>query len=176
MTTIAKLALAASAAALMLSACGGGSSTPTPTASESAGPSGPAAGMTPLSANSDLPGPKPGLWKMTITSMGQTLPAQETCVEKAMSFQEAQEMQKQVGVTCSEQSFKKEGDTVIGRSVCTMDMGGKPTTITSDTKITGDYNSKYTMEVVGKMDPAPMPQMAETSTTIVAERVGDCTK
>jgi hypothetical protein len=30
------------------------------------------------------------------------------------------------------------------------------------------------MEITSKMDPAPMPSMAEQTMTMTAERIGDC--
>ncbi len=63
---------------------------------------------------------------------------------------------------------------LVGHAVCTTDMGGKPMTITTDTKVTGDFSTKYTMEMTAKMDPPPMAGMEEQKTTISAERLGDC--
>ena len=84
-------------------------------------------------------------------------------------------MQQQSGVTCSEQSYRKEGDAWIGHSVCTMEAGpGGPMKVTSDSRVTGDLSSKYTIEMTNKIDPPPMPSMAEQKMTISAERLGDC--
>jgi len=44
----------------------------------------------------------------------------------------------------------------------------------STIRVTGDFNSRYVMEVKTKMDPAPMPSMAETTVTMTGERLGDC--
>lgn len=163
-----KAHLAVAAIALAVSAC-------SPKAAGPAAAGETASGAAPVLAGGFEPeGPAPGKWKITVTSMGQTMPAQETCMLKQMTMAEGQEMQKQAGMTCSEQSWKKDGAATIGHSVCKMDMGGQTMNIVSDIRVTGDMKTAYTMESKSRMDPAPMPDMAETTTTINAERIGDC--
>jgi hypothetical protein len=106
--------------------------------------------------------------------MGQTMPPREECYARQVSLEEAEKMQQAAGITCSEQSYRKEGDAWIGHSVCTMSGAGTPIKITSDSHVSGDFSSKYTIEMTSKMDPPPMPSMAEQEMTITAERVGDC--
>ncbi len=83
-------------------------------------------------------------------------------------------MQRASGVTCSEQSYNREGDAWVGHSVCTMDAGRTRMTVISDTRVSGDFSSKYTMDMTNRMDPPPMPGMEEQKMTMTAERVGDC--
>jgi len=164
---------AAAIAALGLAGCNktepaatdGASSTPAPAAETAA----PAAAAAPA-----VEGPAAGKWKITMTTMGQTMPPTETCYATQTSFADAQKMQQQAGVTCSEQSYNREGDAVVGHSVCTSDIGGKATKITTDTRITGDLKAKYTMDMTSVMDPAPAPGMSEQKITMTAERLGDC--
>lgn len=119
-------------------------------------------------------GPAAGKWRVTTTAMGQTMPPSETCYTKQVSFEDAEKMQQQSGVTCSEQSYKREGDAFVGHSVCAMDIGGKKMTTTSDVRVTGDFNTRYTMDMTNRMDPPPMPGMEEQKMTIEMERLGDC--
>jgi hypothetical protein len=171
-----RLVFAAAAAALGLAACGpsepaADTASTAPAAADTAAPA-----PAPPAASATLPdGPAAGKWKMTITAMGQTLPPTEVCYEKQVSLEEAEKMQQQAGVSCSEQSYRKDGDAWVGHSVCTMEAGpAGPIKVTTDTKVTGDFASKYAMEIASKMDPAPMPSMADQKMTITAERLGDC--
>src|SRR6185295_7279106 len=124
-------------------------------------------------------GPAAGKWKLTTTAMGQAMPPSEVCYDKQMSFEEIDKQQKQQqpqqpNVTCSEQAYKKEGDAQVSHSVCTAEILGKPMTITTDVRATGDFKSRYTMDMSVKMDPPPMKGMEEQKMTVVAERLGDC--
>jgi hypothetical protein len=176
-----KMLLAGSAIAatclvtLGLAACS--PSTPAATDGAAAAPetaAAPAAPAAPAASAAGIEGPAVGKWRMTISAMGMALPPQEVCVDKQVSMEEAEKMQQKANIKCAEQSFKREGAVLVGRSVCSTDIGGKTTTITTDTKVTGDFSSKYTMDMVAKMDPAPMPGMEEQKTSITAERLGDC--
>jgi len=163
----------AAIAALGLAACGENApattdgATATPAAAEPAAPV--AAATAP-----DMEGPAAGRWSVTVTAMGQTMPATETCYAKQTSIAESQKMQQQAGIECSEQSYKREGDAIVGHSVCTSDVAGKKMTITSDMRVTGDFNTRYTMDMTNRMDPPPMPGMEEQKIIMTAERLGDC--
>lgn len=122
-------------------------------------------------AAADLEGPKPGKWKLTTELSAAPKPVSvETCVAKT-SFKDMEAARQQAGMTCSEQSYRREGADIVGRSVCTIQGGMK---VTSDTRISGDFNSRYTIEGKTTMDPAPTPAMKETTMKITAERLGDC--
>lgn len=130
----------------------------------------PAPAAPPL-AVADMEGPKPGKWRMTTELSAAPKPVvAETCVAKT-TFKDMQAAKQQSGVTCSEQSFHREGADIVGRSVCTIQGGMK---ITTDSRITGDINSRYTMTAKTVMDPAPTPAMRETTMKMTAERLGDC--
>lgn len=162
-----KLILAAATAALMLAACGdkteptldGAPATPG-AAAETATP---AAAPTGLAA-----GPAAGKWKVSVSAGGMNVPPTEICYAKQVSMEEAQKMQQDAGVTCTEQTFAADGKS--GHSVCTM----QGMTITTDFAVTGDFNTAYTMQMTSSMDPAPpgMPQPSVTAVTM--ERLGDC--
>jgi hypothetical protein len=170
-----RLVIAAAAAAFGLAACG-----PSEPASDTAStaPAADTAAPAPAAASATAPaieGPAAGKWSVVMTAMGTTLPASEVCYTKQVSLEEAAKMQQQAGITCSEQSYRKEGDAWIGHSVCTMEAGpAGPTKMTTDSRVSGDFSKKYTMEITSKMDPPPMPSMAEQKMTMTAERIGDC--
>ena len=122
-------------------------------------------------AVADLDGPMPGKWKLTTELSAAPKPVTvETCVAKT-TFKDMETARQQSGVTCTEQSYRKEGADIVGHSVCQIQGGMK---ITSDTRISGDFNSRYTIEGKTVMDPAPTPAMKETTMKITAERLGDC--
>jgi len=120
-------------------------------------------------------GPTPGLWRVTtrMTGMpsGMEAPTVETCIREA-KFEPPQGATPQSpGMTCEQQSFRREGDAMVGHMVCTTEDGVRTVT---DTRVTGDYSRNYTMEVKSTMTPAPTPSMAEVSMVMTAERLGDC--
>ena len=119
-------------------------------------------------------GPTPGLWRVTtrMTGMpeGMEAPTVETCIREA-KFEMPQGTPESPGMTCEQQSFRREGDAMVGHMVCTSPDGVRTVT---DTRVTGDYSRNYTMEVKSTMTPAPTPSMAEVSMVMTAERLGDC--
>ena len=137
-------------------------------APEAAAPAAPAA---PALAAADLEGPKPGKWKMTTTLSAAPKPVTvETCVAQT-SFKDMDAAKQKAGVTCTEQSYRRDGADIVGHSVCTIQGGMK---VITDSRISGDFTSRYTIEGKTLMDPAPTPAMKETTMKITAERLGDC--
>lgn len=124
-------------------------------------------------ASGMIKGPKPGKWQVTTsveTPMGSTtLPASEICITK-------EELEYPQGVTdveggeCSVSPLRRQGDAIVGTSVCQI----SGTRATSELRITGDFNQRYTTEVVTRLDPPPAPQMTQTRMTLSAQRLGDC--
>ncbi len=137
-------------------------------APEAAAPAAPAA---PALAAADLEGPKPGKCKMTTNLSAAPKPVTvETCVAQT-SFKDMDAAKQQAGVTCSEQSYRREGADIVGHSVCTIQGGMK---VITDSRISGDFTSRYTIDAKTVMDPAPTPAMKETTMKVTAERIGDC--
>jgi hypothetical protein len=166
--------LTVTAAMVVLAACSGGEKKTGATAAASpAAAASAAAPAAPAMADVDMV--QAGKWSMTISSMGQTMPASEICVEKTMTYAEAQEAQKQAGVNCTENSYRREGDKLVGHSVCTIKgmAGAGAITMSTDIVLTGDLKTAYTVEQTTRMDPAPAG-MTEMKSTIVAKRIGDC--
>ncbi|MFC7378869.1 DUF3617 domain-containing protein [Brevundimonas sp. GCM10030266] len=132
-----------------------------------------AAGGGAPSAAEMLNGPKPGLWRVTteMSGMPAGAPAMapvETCIQTA-SF-EAPAGNQAPGAECTNQPFTRDGDAMVSSSTCTVQGIKADSTI----RVTGDFNSRYVMTVNTKMDPAPAPNMAETTVTMTGERLGDC--
>lgn len=130
----------------------------------------------PAATTAGLPtGPTPGLWRVTTrmsgVPAGMDAPSIETCIREAKFEPPAGAAPQTPGMTCDQQSFRREGDAMVGHSVCTSDDGVRMVT---DTRVTGDYSRNYTMEVKSTTTPAPTPSMAEVSMVMTAERIGDC--
>lgn len=155
-------------AALALAACGQGADKAAGDPVETAG------GATPAPGRMDAP--RPGLWRVTTRMAGLpggvATPSVETCVRHE-TFADMQHGPGRMpeGVRCSEQTFRREGNAMVGHSVCDMPNGVRAV---SDTRVTGDFDSRYTMEVKTRMTPAPSPAMTGTAMTMTAERIGDC--
>lgn len=151
--------------ALTLAACGpGGDGAPTNKAPQADATS--AAGLP--------AGPTPGLWRVTtrIGGMpaGMEPPAVETCIREA-KFEMPQGAPESPGMTCEQQSFRREGDAMVGHMVCTSADGVRTVT---DTRVSGDFSRNYTMELKSTVTPPPSPDMAEVTMVMTAERLGDC--
>ena len=152
-------------AAFSLAACGqGGDASPAGKANDTAGNA--AAGMP--------AGPTPGLWRVTTRMSGMPAgmeaPAVETCIREA-KFETPRGAPESPGMTCEQQSFRREGDAMVGHMVCTSADGMRTET---DTRVSGDFTRNYTMEVKSRMTPPPSPEMAEVAMAMTAERLGDC--
>ena len=130
-----------------------------------------AAGNAPTAA-AVMEGPRPGLWRVSTTMTGMpgggAVPPVEQCVTEAKF--EAPAQNATPGADCTTQDFRREGDAMVGGAVCQMQGMKTESTI----RVTGDFSSRYVMEVRTKMDPAPTPAMAETVMTMTGERIGDC--
>lgn len=158
-----KFVMAVATAALLLAACGEKKEEPTLDGTPSA-----AAPAAAPAANSAAVGPAAGKWKVSVSAGGMEIPPNEICYAKQMTMAEAQEMQKQGGMTCTEENYAADGKT--GHSVCAM----QGMTITTDFSVTGDFNTAYTMQMTSSMDPAPPGMPQPSTTTVKMERLGDC--
>jgi hypothetical protein len=120
-------------------------------------------------------GPKPGLWRVTTRfaglPAGAPTPVTETCIREARFERPDATMADTKGMDCQQEAFRREGDAIVGRSVCTMGEGLRSE---SNFRITGDLTQRYTMEVRSSITPAPTPETASTTMVLTAERLGDC--
>ena len=121
----------------------------------------------PLLAADDLPKRKSGLWEI---KMGAGGPTMSQCVDQArdeafrqMGNQMAQEMK------CTMSNVQKGAGTYAFQQTC--QMGN--TKMTSATKVTGNFETGYTMVSQSKFDP-PMMGMSESKTVMEAKWLGAC--
>jgi hypothetical protein len=114
----------------------------------------------------ELPLRKAGLWEMTTTSNGGTVPIKQ-CIDAASD----QAMQANAGPTlqrsCSKRDVQKSGDTTTVDSVCT---GATGKTSTNHMVITGSFESAYTMTITTQREGIPAP----STITIAAKWAGPC--
>jgi len=113
----------------------------------------------------DLPARKAGLWEMTTTANGRTMPIKQcidAATDQAMQANTSQSSQR----SCSKRDIKKSGDTTTVDSVCTA--AGK--TLTHHMVITGSFDSGYTMTIRTEGDGIP----AARNITIAAKWTGPC--
>jgi len=160
------ITLVSGLAALSLAACGQG---------DGGAPEGKAKSPGGETAATGLPaGPTPGLWRVTtrIGGMpaGMEPPAVETCIREA-KFEMPQGAPDSSGMTCEQQSFRREGDAMVGHMACTSADGVRTVT---DTRVSGDFTRNYTMELKSTVTPPPSPEMSEITMVMTAERLGDC--
>jgi hypothetical protein len=160
-----KFALAAASAALLLAACGAKTEPTLDGAPSAAAPVETAAAPA---APAGAIGPAAGKWKVSVSAGGMEIPPNEICYAKQMSMEEAQKMQQQSGLTCTEQTFSSDGKS--GHSVCSM----QGMTVTTDYAVTGDFSTAYTMQMTSTMDPSPSGMPSPSVTTLKMERLGDC--
>ena len=131
----------------------------------------------------DMPKRKSGLWEITMDSgaakgasgapSGAAAAGPRTmsqCVDTAkddIARQSAQQMEKDN--KCTQGKISQGGGRISFESTC--DFAG--TKMTSQTLITGDFQSSYKMEVKSKFNP-PMMGMADSTMTMEGKHMGAC--
>lgn len=123
-----------------------------------------------LNQAEEIMGPAAGMWDLDITTGGTSLPTTSVCYDQTLTLAEMDRQQRQAGVECSRQDYRREGNVIVGQSICTM----SGTEIIVDQRITGDMRSNYTAEMTTRMDPPPAPGAEAQEMTVVARRTGDC--
>jgi len=125
-------------------------------------------------AAQELPMRRAGLWEVTINHEGRNTPPQtmQQCTDA-----ETDKLMNAFGGDlsadlCSKQEIKKVGATIVINAVCQIG----PMKSTSQSVITGDFNSNYTVKVTSKLEgvPAAAQGAAGGTTTIQARWVGAC--
>jgi hypothetical protein len=155
---------AAAIAALTLAACSQGADKAEGETAGAAGAAAPAASME---------GPRPGLWRVTTAMAGMpggaAMAPVETCITSS-TFEAPGGTSATPGAECTTQPFRRDGDAMVSSTVCQMQGGMKSE---SNIRVSGDFSSRYTMEVKSKTTGAPAA-IPETTMTMTAERLGDC--
>ena len=115
-----------------------------------------------------------GLWEVTINHDGGKMPAQtmQQCTDA-----ETDKLMNAFGGAlsadmCSKQEVKKVGATLVISATCQVG----PMKSTSQSVVTGDFTSNYTVKVTSKIEglPAGAQDAAGGTTTIQARWVGAC--
>ncbi len=118
---------------------------------------------------SEAPKRKPGLWQQTLSTSGVGMPPQTMSMctdEKTDSLLESQATG---SARCTQQSIRRQGNSVIVEAVCK----DGATTVRTHGVFTGDFMSRYTGELRSTFDP-PMQGMKEVTQKIEARWVGPC--
>lgn len=130
----------------------------------------------------DMPKRKSGLWEITMDSgapkgaaaapaaPGAGPRTMTQCVDAAkddLARQSAEQMGKDN--KCTQAKISQGGGKISFDSTC--EFGG--TKMTSQTLITGDFQSAYKMEIKSKFNP-PMMGMTDSTTTMEAKFIGAC--
>jgi uncharacterized protein DUF3617 len=125
-------------------------------------------------AAQEIPMRRAGLWEVTINHEGRNTPPQtmQQCTDA-----ETDKLMNAFGGDlsadlCAKQEIKKVGATIVINAVCQIG----PMKSTSQSVITGDFNSNYTVKVTSKLEgvPAAAQGAAGGTTTIQARWVGAC--
>ncbi|MCC6890207.1 MAG: DUF3617 family protein [Hyphomicrobiales bacterium] len=121
----------------------------------------------------EFPTRRAGLWEVTISHDGQNQPSQtmQQCTDA-----ETDKLMNAFGGDisadlCAKQEIRKVGATFVINAIC--QVGSMKST--SQSVVSGDFNSSYTVKVTSKIEGLPkgVPAMAGT-TTIQARWVGAC--
>jgi len=126
-------------------------------------------------AAQEIPTRRAGLWEVTINHDGKNTPPQtmQQCTDA-----ETDKLMNAFGGAlsadmCTKQDIKKVGATLVISATCQVG----PMKSTSQSVVSGDFNSNYTVKVTSKIEglPAGAPQdVAGGTTTIQARWVGAC--
>lgn len=119
-------------------------------------------------------GPRAGLWRLTSTPGVEGVPpmVQEVCVtNETFEAPDPNQSAGASGMTCTPPSgFTRDGDAMVATTSCTAP-GGR--SMDSTVRVTGDFDSQYTMVASIRMTPA-VAGMGEMTMTTQGERLGDC--
>lgn len=120
-------------------------------------------------AEEQLPQRKPGLWEIRVGN-GKVAgpPPTKQCID-AQTDAEMQAMGTEMSQMCTKRSLRREGDTYIANSECTLG----PTKVKSHSETSGDFSSSYTVRVQSTFEP-PLMGMKDTNTFMTATWVGPC--
>jgi hypothetical protein len=125
-------------------------------------------------AAQDFPTRRAGLWEVTVNHDGGGMPAQtmQQCTDA-----ETDKLMNAFGGDlsndmCSKQEVKKVGATLVINAICQIG----PMKSVSESVVSGDFNSNYSVKVTSKLEgvPAAAKGMAGGTTTIQARWVGAC--
>ncbi len=125
-------------------------------------------------AAQEFPTRRAGLWEVTINQDGGKMPPQ---VMQQCTDAETDKLMNAFGGDlsadlCAKQEVRKVGATLVINAVCQIG----PMKSASQSVVSGDFNSNYTVKVTSKIEgiPAGAQGMAGGTTTIQAKWIGAC--
>ncbi len=119
----------------------------------------------------DLPRRKPGLWETTISSaqrQGRDVVSLQ-CIDEKTDADLLKGAVNAKNSDCTKPAMRRLVNGWEFDSECKVGDG----VITSHGKVTGDFNSQYTMEIKGRRTP-PIEGMSDFQSTISARHMGAC--
>jgi hypothetical protein len=123
-----------------------------------------------FAASFEAPKRKSGLWEITVSSAqmksGNTM---QQCIDQKSDDLMKQDRPGMEKMSCSKNEMRKEGDKIIGESVCKM----SDTTVSTRSVITGRFDSAYKADIKSTYEP-PMHGMRESSSVVDAKWLGPC--
>lgn len=122
----------------------------------------------------DLPKRKPGLWEISVTASNApgASSVMKHCIDQSTDekmLSSATQMAGQMGIKCSKNDFRREGDKYIAESDCQM----AQIRMQSHSEFSGDFNSLYVGVTKSSYNP-PMYGLSSSESTMTARWVGPC--
>jgi hypothetical protein len=121
----------------------------------------------------DLPTRRAGLWEVTMTQEGRNTPPQvmQQCTD-ASTDKLMNAFGGDMGGMCSQHEIRRVGATIVINATCQIG----PMKSVSQSVVSGDFNSNYTVKTTSKVEGMPqgIPGMAGGSSTVQARWVGAC--
>jgi hypothetical protein len=123
-----------------------------------------------FAAPTDTPHRKPGLWELRMHSPDMPQPmVMQQCIDEKTDDLVQSRAKAMAEQKCSKQTVRREGDKVIGESVCSVD----GSTITTTAVLTGDLAKSYRSEITMTFSP-PLRGMKSSRQTVEGRWLGPC--
>jgi hypothetical protein len=122
-------------------------------------------------AGFEPPKRKSGLWEMKISSsqapQGSGNQTMRQCIDQNTDDMMRKEQESRM--SCSKKDMRREGDRIVGDSVCTVE----GTTVSTHTVVSGNFDTNYRADVKSTFNP-PLHGMRESSSVIEGKWLGAC--
>ena len=121
-------------------------------------------------ASFDSPKRKSGLWEIRISSdQAKGVPMVQQCVDEKSDDLMGEDMAGGEELSCSKNEMRREGDTIVGESVCKVN----GSTARTRAVITGRFDSAYKVNMTVTYEP-PLMGMREASMVMEGTWLGPC--
>lgn len=166
-----RLVMMAGAATLAVAACSKPSAPEAEAGAAAGTPQAASQAATPPQAPPALPKRRPGLWKQTVIGSGMTQ-VSRICLDEAAEARLAIWGAQTGKDICAEQDVRPTPGGWAFHSRCDMGSGG---TVVSEGTATGDFNTRYTVQVQSTTSGAAAPQMnGAHKVSMASEWLGPC--